>query len=121
DRLAVTQRCGDACCGLVETDLDHDREHLREGPSRLTWSVDLDQMPPRGGERLAEIPHELGRDLPQGLRLLGELRQVVAVVDGALAEAAARMRHPSAVAIDQLHDARPDEGGGRQTGPCRWH
>jgi hypothetical protein len=65
--------------------------------------MDVDQVSPRPAEGLAEIPYQLRSDLPQGLRLAGELAHVVAVVDQALAEAAPRMHDGMPPRTDQPH------------------
>ena len=49
------------------------------------------EVRPHRGKRLAEIAEQLGQHLPHRLRLPRELRQVVAVVDRALAEPLPRM------------------------------
>src|SRR5690348_14703002 len=64
---------------------------LREDACGLLGSVLIDEQTPRSCERLVERGDQLVDDLPQRLRLVRELAQVVAVVDRPAAERLTRM------------------------------
>ncbi|HWP67071.1 MAG TPA: hypothetical protein VNO26_14330 [Candidatus Limnocylindria bacterium] len=75
----------------------HDRaQHRREAPGGFERRVRIDKPPPEIGEGGAQLGQQPMRELPDGLRLPRQLGQVMAVADGALAEAdASRLcRHP---------------------------
>jgi hypothetical protein len=55
--------------------------------------VRIDECPPRVDEARPQIPRELRGHLAHGLRLPGQLADVVAIVDGSLAESFACMMH----------------------------
>src|SRR5204863_1705783 len=82
-RLAALEgRCNVGCDAALTALLDR-AEHLREQPRRLLGAVLVDQKTPPRRERLVECSQKLVGDLAQRLRLVRELADVVAVVDGA--------------------------------------
>jgi hypothetical protein len=89
--------------GKCSADLDCDpglaqaddcAEDVSEAAGCLARRVLVAQPPPQGDEGLAELGDEPVSDLAYGLRLSGELGQVVAVADRALAEAYALVLDP---------------------------
>src|SRR5262249_38671593 len=70
---------------------------------------------------VAEVPQQIRENLPYGLWFPRELGQIVSVVDGALAEALARMADACAVVADDRDGARTDMHDQITPGPATRH
>jgi hypothetical protein len=73
-------------------------EHLREEPGGVAGPVRRVQLIPDRRKRGVQVAEQIRQHLPHGLRLPRQLGEMVAVVNGALAEPQARVVHAGAVA-----------------------
>src|SRR5688572_15757913 len=75
------------------------------------------EVVPHGRKWCTEIPQQIRQHLAHGLRLARQLRQIVSVIDGPLAEALARMSNARAVLAHDRDRGRPDAHDEVEAGP----
>src|SRR5262249_23485001 len=83
-------------------------EDLGQKPCGLSRTMRRLEVRPDRRKWVAEVPQQIRENLPYGLWFPRELGQIVSVVDGALAEALARMADACAVVADDRDGARTD-------------
>src|SRR5204863_1932968 len=96
-------------------------EDFGEEPRGLARTVALMEMRPHRRKRIAEVPQQIREHLPHGLGFPRELRQIVAVIDRALAEPFPRMTNARAVVAHDRDRARTDVYDEITPGPATRH